>query len=178
MNLADDIINKLFKYYDVRTIKELSPKINTPASTISDWRQRGAINPLRKKCKDLGMYEEIFENVDIHCSKISYKGINVKLSLFNRRSLVYLYYMIKKYDFTNAIDYFSWNAKRDEENSFKTFISDFFIDFNNNNIAFSFYREETNRFIDLYLTVDELDYIFKNKEIFIQSILFIADQKR
>lgn len=178
MNLADDIINKLFKYYDVTTIKELSPKINTPASTISDWKQRGAINPLRKKCKELEIYEEIFENIDTHCSKISYKDINVKLSLFNRRSLVYFYYMIKKYDFSNAIDYFSWNVKRDEENKFKAFISDFFLDFNNNNMTISVYREETNRFIDLYLTVDELDYIFHNKEILTQSILFIAEQKR
>jgi len=178
MNLADDIINKLFKYYDVTTIKELSQKINTPASTISDWRQRGAINPLRKKCKDLGIYKEIFEDIDLHCSKISRKDINVKLSLLNRRSLIFLYYIIKKHNFNNTIDYFSWNAKRDDGNKFKAFISDFFIDFDNNNIAFSFYREETNHFIDLYLTIDELDYIFKNKEIFMQSILFIADQKR
>jgi len=178
MNITEEIINKLFKYYDVTTIKELSTKIDIKKSTISNWKQRSAINPLRKKCKEIGIYKEIFEDIDLHCSKTSRKDINVKLSLFNRRSLIYFYYIIKKHNFTNAYDYFSWNIKRDEENSFKTFISDFFIDFNNNNMALSFYREETNRFIDLYLNVDELDYIFQNKEIFMQSILFIADQKR
>jgi len=178
MNLAEEIINKLFKYYDVTTIKELSTKIDMQKSAISNWKQRGSINPIRKKCKELGIYKEIFKDIDLHCSKTSHKDINVKLSLFNRRSLVFLYYMIKKHKFDSAVDYFSWNTEKDDENKFKAFVSDFFIDFTKNNMVLSIYREETNRFIDLYLNFDELDYIFKNKEIFMQSILFIADQKR
>jgi len=58
---AETLLFKLFKYYDVYSNNELSLKINTPAGTISKWKQRNSIGAIKKKCRELGIYEDIFE---------------------------------------------------------------------------------------------------------------------
>ena len=52
--------DKIFNFYNVSSIKELSEVINTGASTISNWKQRGSITALKKRCRELGIYNEIF----------------------------------------------------------------------------------------------------------------------
>jgi len=44
----------------VSTIKELGEAINTGASTISNWKQRNSVTALKNKCRELGIYNEIF----------------------------------------------------------------------------------------------------------------------
>jgi len=58
---AETLLFKLFKYYDVYSNNELSLKINTPAGTISKWKQRNSIGAIKKKCRELGIYDDIFE---------------------------------------------------------------------------------------------------------------------
>ncbi|MFX4277179.1 hypothetical protein ACOL3G_04740 [Aliarcobacter butzleri] len=55
---------KLFNFYNVSTIKELSEKIKIGASTISAWNQRKSINALKKACRELGIYNEIFGDLN------------------------------------------------------------------------------------------------------------------
>ncbi|MCT7547306.1 helix-turn-helix domain containing protein [Aliarcobacter butzleri] len=52
--------NKMLDFYNVSTIKELSKITNIGASTISNWKQRQSITALKKKCRELGIYNEIF----------------------------------------------------------------------------------------------------------------------
>ncbi|WP_066159575.1 hypothetical protein [Aliarcobacter skirrowii] len=52
--------DKILDFYNVSTIKELSLAIDTGASTISNWRQRNSITALKKRCRELGIYKEIF----------------------------------------------------------------------------------------------------------------------
>ncbi|KLE04225.1 helix-turn-helix transcriptional regulator [Aliarcobacter butzleri] len=56
--------NKLLNFYNVSTIKELSEKINIGASTISAWNQRKSITALKKACRKLGIYNEIFGDLN------------------------------------------------------------------------------------------------------------------
>lgn len=63
---AETLIFKLFKYYDVYSHNELSLKINTPAGTISKWKQRNSIGAIKKKCRELGIYQDIFADVNIN----------------------------------------------------------------------------------------------------------------
>ena len=56
----NDIFDKLFNYFQTSTIRELSEKINMSESTVSKWRQRESINAIKKKCRELGIYNEIF----------------------------------------------------------------------------------------------------------------------
>ena len=178
MNIVEEIIYRMFNFYNVNSIKDLAKKINTPKSTISNWKQRKSISPLRKKCFELGIYADIFENINEHGNKINHKNINAKLFLFNRKALIYFYYTLKKENFKNAVDYFEWNEKLDKNNKFKAFLSELFIDTVNKNLVLSLYRKETNNFINILLTIDEIDYIFSNKEQFLNSIFFIIEQKR
>lgn len=55
---------KLFNFYNVSTIKELSEKIKIGASTISAWNQRKSISALKKACRELGIYNEIFGDLN------------------------------------------------------------------------------------------------------------------
>lgn len=60
VNTADYLINLLLEHYDTYTISELAPIINTTQQTISSWKSRNAVNAIKKKCRELGIYDEIF----------------------------------------------------------------------------------------------------------------------
>jgi hypothetical protein len=183
MKNIESIFEKLFDHYQVGTMSSLSIEINVPQTTISKWKQRNSINAIKKKCRELGIYKEIFEDdvneeIPVVSIQISKEDINCKLFLFKRRSLVYLYYLLQKKDINNAIDYFNWQIKKDEENKFVSFVSDFHLDLENNHISFSGFRSETDSYISHFIKVDELDYIFQNKDVFLKSIIFMTNQKK
>ena len=67
---ANSIFEKLFNYFKVSTIRDLSEKINMSESTVSKWRQRESINAIKKKCRELGIYNEIFGDLT-HSNRIS-----------------------------------------------------------------------------------------------------------
>lgn len=61
----NDIFERLFNYFQTSTIRELSEKINMSESTVSKWRQRESINAIKKRCRELGIYNEIFGNLNM-----------------------------------------------------------------------------------------------------------------
>ena len=61
---TDHIFNKLFNYFEVDTIKDLSDKIDISQSTVSKWKQRSSFTGLKKKCRELGIYSEIFGDIN------------------------------------------------------------------------------------------------------------------
>lgn len=60
MNDIDSILSKLLIYYDVDTLSELAEILDVTQPTISKWKARETIIPIKNKCKELGIYEEIF----------------------------------------------------------------------------------------------------------------------
>ncbi|MDN5070450.1 hypothetical protein O8C76_05330 [Aliarcobacter butzleri] len=60
----DIYFERILNYYNAPTIRELSEKINISASTISAWNQRKSITILKKKCRELGIYNEIFGDLN------------------------------------------------------------------------------------------------------------------
>ncbi len=64
MNI-NDIFERLFNYFQASTIRELSEKINMSESTVSKWRQRESVNAIRKKCRELGIYNDIFGDLNM-----------------------------------------------------------------------------------------------------------------
>ena len=68
---ANSIFEKLFNYFKVSTIRDLSEKINMSESTVSKWRQRESINAIKKKCRELGIYNEIFGDLKLSLSENS-----------------------------------------------------------------------------------------------------------
>ena len=57
-------IKKLMDYYHVETITELSIKLEVGQPTISKWRKNNSYNSIIKKCKQLNIYDEIFNDLE------------------------------------------------------------------------------------------------------------------
>ena len=56
----ENVFEELFAHFDVSTIRDLSKKIDMSESTVSKWGQRNSINAIKKKCRELKIYDEIF----------------------------------------------------------------------------------------------------------------------
>ena len=60
----NEIIDKLFDYFNVSSIQDLSQKMNVSQPTISKWKNWNAISAVKKRCRELGIYNEIFGNLN------------------------------------------------------------------------------------------------------------------
>lgn len=60
INQAELLIDKLLNYYNVSTYSDLGIKINVSQANISSWKIRNSVNAIKNKCKELGIYNEIF----------------------------------------------------------------------------------------------------------------------
>ncbi|MCT7468859.1 helix-turn-helix domain-containing protein [Aliarcobacter cryaerophilus] len=67
---AEAIIFKLLSYFQLDNNQELALKLGTTPQTISNWKTRNSISPLKKKCRELGIYNEIFGDLT-HSNRIS-----------------------------------------------------------------------------------------------------------
>jgi len=65
-NEAEDLIDILYEYFGVAGNIELAEKMNITRQTITNWKKRNSINPIKKKCRELGIYNEIFKNTQTH----------------------------------------------------------------------------------------------------------------
>ena len=60
----NDIIDRLFDYFEVTSIQDLAEKMNVSQPTISKWKTRNAISAIKKRCRELGIYNEIFGDLN------------------------------------------------------------------------------------------------------------------
>ena len=67
---SEAIIFKLLSYFQLDNNQELALKLGTTPQTISNWKTRNSISPLKKKCRELGIYNEIFGDLT-HSNRIS-----------------------------------------------------------------------------------------------------------
>lgn len=61
---ADTLIDLLFIHFNVTTMADLAMHINVSQQTISKWKQRNSVNAIKKKCIELGIYNEIFGDLN------------------------------------------------------------------------------------------------------------------
>lgn len=64
-NLIDQILDKLMSHYQVSTISQLAQKMEISQQTISAWKSRNSITAIKKRCRELGVYEEIFRDINV-----------------------------------------------------------------------------------------------------------------
>ena len=72
MKNIDEIINKLYRFYNVSTISDLADKLNMSQPAVSNWSKRNSITAIQKKCRELNIYDEIFaesENLILELAK-------------------------------------------------------------------------------------------------------------
>lgn len=58
------IINKLINYFNVFSINELANKLDISQQAISKWKKNNSINTIKKRCRELEIYDEIFIDFD------------------------------------------------------------------------------------------------------------------
>ena len=73
---AEFIIERLLEFYKVSNVAELSHIINTSQKTISNWKIRNSINAIKKRCRELGIYTEIFGDLNTNVNNIQNSNIN------------------------------------------------------------------------------------------------------
>ncbi len=71
MNNFTYFYDKLLNFYNVNSLKDLSEITNIPISTISSIKQRSSITGLKKKCRELGIYNEIFGDLNADIQQIT-----------------------------------------------------------------------------------------------------------
>lgn len=180
MNNVIDILEKLFRHYKVRNVAELSEKIGITQATISNWKSRNSINAIKKKCRDLDIYNDIFSN-SIENEKQQYNyftTINSKLNLFNKPALIYLHFLIKRTDISNIMEYLNYEETKEQEKSYFSFIKDFQYDLKNDIFTISNDFKKLSQYFEYLLDSNEIDYLFKNKELFVKPILFFIKEKK
>ena len=55
----DIILDELMSHYDVFRISDLADKMGVSQQTVSAWKSRNSINAIIKKCRELGIFNEI-----------------------------------------------------------------------------------------------------------------------
>ncbi|WP_323589020.1 hypothetical protein [Aliarcobacter butzleri] len=61
---ATNYIEKIMDYYEVHTITELSKILGIGQPAITKWKINNSILPIKKKCRELGIYNQIFGDLN------------------------------------------------------------------------------------------------------------------
>ena len=64
------VFDRLFDYYCINSLQELALKLGVSQPAISQWKTRNAISAVKKRCRELGIYNEIFGDLT-HSNSIS-----------------------------------------------------------------------------------------------------------
>jgi len=62
----EDVLDSLFTYFNVSSISELADRLGVSQPAISKWKSRNSISAVKKKCRELGIYQEIFGDNQIN----------------------------------------------------------------------------------------------------------------
>ena len=63
---ASYLIDKIMNFYGVSTLTELSKKLDIGQPAITKWKKNNSIMAIKKRCRELGIYNEIFGNLEIY----------------------------------------------------------------------------------------------------------------
>jgi len=64
LNEIDEIFDKFFNFFGVSTITDLSKKLEMSQPAVTNWQRRNSISAIKKKCRELGIYSEIFGDLN------------------------------------------------------------------------------------------------------------------
>ena len=62
-NEVEMILDRLFDYYEVSTVYQLSDKISIGQPAISKWKKNNSVSAIKRKCRELGIYHDIFNRL-------------------------------------------------------------------------------------------------------------------
>ena len=68
---AEDMIYKLYSFFNVNNNLDLADRMKTTPQTISNWKSRNSVNAIKKRCRELGIYSEIFGDLKLSLNENS-----------------------------------------------------------------------------------------------------------
>lgn len=77
-----EIFDRLFDYYNVYSIQDLATSMNVSQSTVSQWKSRNSISAIEKKCREVGIYNKIFDNLTSNNQRIKNQNGNNSFNNF------------------------------------------------------------------------------------------------
>ena len=86
-------IERLMDYYKAYKLNELAKKMNVKYDSLSSWKRASTLNPLKNLCRELGIYNEIF-NADLvfdtknNCDNLDNKNkLDIETILYSNKEL-------------------------------------------------------------------------------------------
>lgn len=62
MDTVEEILESLFDYYKVSNVSQLAEKMNTSQARISNWKVRNSVSAIKRQCRELNIYDEVFKS--------------------------------------------------------------------------------------------------------------------
>ena len=62
----DEIFDRLYDFYGVSTITDLAAKLEMSQPSVTNWQRRNSISAIKKRCRELGIYNEIFGDFNLN----------------------------------------------------------------------------------------------------------------
>ena len=81
MNEIELIFDKLYSYFNVATITELAQKLDMSQPAVTNWLRRNSISAIKKRCRELGIYNEIFGDLNTNINHFQNSNINKAFDL-------------------------------------------------------------------------------------------------
>ena len=78
---AEDMIYKLYSFFNVNNNLDLADRMKTTPQTISNWKARNSVNAIKKRCRELGIYSEIFGDLNSNINNFQNSNINKAFDL-------------------------------------------------------------------------------------------------
>ena len=75
------VFDRLFDYYCINSLQELGLKLGVSQPAISQWKTRNAISAVKKRCRELGIYNEIFGDLNSNINNFQNSNINKAFDL-------------------------------------------------------------------------------------------------
>lgn len=91
------IFDRLFAFYKVATITELAQCLGMSQPAVTNWQRRNSISAIKKKCREIGIYDEIFRN---------FENINSINDFIENRNI-----SLKNIDLFKSIDFYNYSEK-------------------------------------------------------------------
>jgi len=83
---ASIFIQKMMDFYNVFTINELAAEIGISQQAISKWKKNNALTAMKKKCRELGIYNEIFGDINTNINNLQNSEFNSSIGVNNGNS--------------------------------------------------------------------------------------------
>lgn len=83
MNEIELIFDKLYSYFNVATITELAQKLDMSQPAVTNWIRRNSISAIKKRCRELGIYNEIFGDLNSNINNFQNSEFNSSIAVNN-----------------------------------------------------------------------------------------------